>query len=89
MSTTVGSATITGVGASFTQDFAPGDRIVITGGNTLTIQTVSSNTSMTASSNATSAASGAVYQRGADNLNLVKGVATTSVHASLWFEQER
>ena len=28
------------------------------------------------------------YQRGADNLNFVKGSATTNLNASGWYEQE-
>lgn len=85
---TSGSSAISGTGTAFTQDFATGDRVVVNGTQVLTIQSVGSATAMTATANATTTQSGVTYRRGADNLTLVKGNASTAVHASLWYEQE-
>ncbi len=63
VSTTVGVDTITGDSTSFTSDFAAGQKINITSGDVLTIQSVDSDTVMTATANATVASAGATFER--------------------------
>jgi hypothetical protein len=89
VSTTSGSATITGSGTNFSSVYGVGDRIVVTTGDTLTISAVGSDTSMTASSNASTTVSGKTHKRGADNLNFIKGAGATVLNVSGWYEQEQ
>lgn len=63
VSTTSGDDQIAGVSTTFLTDFAVGQKIVITDGDTLTIQSVDSDTAMTATANATTAVSGKTYLR--------------------------
>ncbi len=63
VSTTVGLDTITGDSTAFTSDFAAGQKIKITSGDTLTIQSVDSDTEMTATANATIASTTETYER--------------------------
>ena len=65
VSTTSGSATITGSGTAFDTEYEVGDPIVITGGDRLIISAIASATSMTASANAATTVSGKAHQRGA------------------------
>lgn len=63
VATTNASATITGTDTVFTTEYAAGDEIVITDGNTLTVQSVDSDTQITATGNATSTVSGKAHRR--------------------------
>lgn len=56
---TSGSPTITGSGTSFLLELNPDDKIIIDGGDTLTVETVDSNTQLTMSENCSSTVSGA------------------------------
>lgn len=63
ISVTSGSATVTGVGTSFTSDFIVGDVIASSVGNNV-ITAIASNTSMTVRDSYGSTASGLSYKRG-------------------------
>lgn len=88
IATTSGSATITGTSTTFTTDYAAGDRIVITNGDTLTLSSVTNNTTMTATANASTTVSGSAHKRGADNLRMTKGTSTTPLKYTLWYTQD-
>lgn len=66
VTTTNTSPTITGSGTTFTKDYVAGDEIVVTDGNTLIVLTVNSDTSITATTNATLSVSGKVHKRQKD-----------------------
>lgn len=87
VATTSGSTTITGTGTAFNTDFAEGDVIEIDGGDTLTIASVASATSMTATANASSTVSGKVYRRGADNIHIKKGTSAATVYATAFYRE--
>lgn len=63
VSTTIGIATVTGSGTTFLSDYVAGQTISITGGDDLVVQSVDSDTQITATSNATAAVSGAAHER--------------------------
>jgi len=63
VATTSSSATITGTGTDFDGEYAVGDEIVITDGDTLEIQSIASDTSMTATANASTTVSGKAHKR--------------------------
>jgi preprotein translocase subunit YajC len=64
ISVSSGSATITGVGTTFTADFIPGDYFVTNGGQVRQILTVTNNTTMTSTVNFSTNESSVAYQRG-------------------------
>ena len=63
VSTTSGNAVITGVGTTFTTDFKVDDDIKIVGVSQLTVQTVDSDTQITATGNADATVAGAQYHQ--------------------------
>lgn len=63
VSTTNGSAVVTGSGTTFTTSYAVGDEIVVTDGDTLTVLTIDSATQITASSNASTTVSGKAHAK--------------------------
>ncbi|MBY0451234.1 MAG: hypothetical protein K2X01_11480 [Cyanobacteria bacterium] len=63
VATTVGSATITGMGTTFQTDYQVGDTILINGGNQLQIASITSNTVMTATANASATVSAVTHTR--------------------------
>lgn len=63
VATTSGSSQITGTGTTFLADYKVGDNIVIAGGNQLTIASITNDTTMTATTNATVTVSGKTHSR--------------------------
>ena len=63
VATTATSPTITGTGTTFTADYVAGDEIVITAGDTLTVQSVDSDTQITATGNAANTVTGKTHKK--------------------------
>lgn len=82
VSTTAASNTVTGSGTSFTTTFTLGDQIVITGGDTLTIQSIASDTSLTTTTNATATVSGATFKKQTIKCSYLPDVSGNGYHAS-------
>lgn len=61
---TNGSAVVTGTGTNFTVQYQPGDVITVGGSITAVVQSVASSTSLTATANFSSTASGQSHQNG-------------------------
>lgn len=78
VSVTNGSATITGSGTDFLTSLAAGHQVII-GAQTLTIQSVTNNTSATATTNSTATASGQTCYR-SKRINQEKNLARMKFH---------
>ncbi|MGE0200348.1 MAG: hypothetical protein AB7P76_05200 [Candidatus Melainabacteria bacterium] len=63
IATTSGQSLITGTSTTFLSDYKAGQKIVITDGDTLTVQSVDSDTQMTATANASVSVSGKSHYR--------------------------
>lgn len=63
VATTNGTTTIAGTSTNFTTDYQVGDTILVNGGNQLTIVSITNNTTMVASINATVILSGVTHTR--------------------------